>query len=73
MFIPGIALFAMPLAHLAGFQNLIIGPWRFDSFGKTILAFQVGSLLLPLTVYALNRLAKLSGWLASSLPPGMKV
>jgi hypothetical protein len=46
---------------------LIIGPWRFDAFWKAGLAFVAGVLLLPLTFYAMNLLAKFSGWLARRL------
>ena len=65
--IPVIALFGMPLAYLVGFRDLIIGAWRFDSIGKSALAFVVGALLLPVSLYAMNLLAKFSGWLARNL------
>ena len=65
--LPVIALFGMPLAYLLGFRDLIIGPWRFDTFGKALLALLAGILLAPLSFYGMNFLAKLSGWLAKSL------
>ena len=65
--IPVIALFGMPLAYLVGFQDLIIGAWRFDAFWKAALAFAAGVVLLPLSLYAMNLLAKFSGWLARIL------
>ena len=69
--IPVIALFGMPLAYLVGFQDLIIGAWRFDAFWKAALAFAAGVVLLPLSFYAMNLLAKFSGWLARILLPAI--
>ena len=73
MLVPVLALFGMPLAYLAGFRNLIIGPWRFDSIEKTALAFLSGVLLLPLSLYAMKLLARLSGWLARILLPASRI
>jgi len=71
--VPVIALFGMPLAYLAGFHDLIIGPWQFDSFVKAVLACLAGILLLPLSFHLMNLLAKFSGWLARSLLPASGV
>jgi hypothetical protein len=71
--LPALALFGMPLAYLTGFQDLIIGPWRFDSIEKAVLAFLAGILLLPLSLYAMNMLAKLSGWMARALLTNAKM
>ena len=65
--VPALALFGMPLVYLAGFRNLIIGPWRFDTVEKAALAFLAGVILLPPSLFAMNLLAKFSGWLAKTL------
>ena len=64
---PSVALLGMPLVYLAGFQNLIIGAWRFDTIGKAVLAFLAGIVALPLSILGMNLLARLSGWLARTL------
>jgi len=65
--LPVLALLATPLAYLAGFQDLIVGAWRMDTFGNASLASLSSFLLLPLTLHGVNLLAKFSGCLAKVL------
>lgn len=67
LLIPAIAMFGMPLAYLVGFRNLIIGPWRFDTVEKVLLAFLAGLLLVPISLHCVNLLTEISGWLAKTL------
>jgi hypothetical protein len=65
--LPALALLAMPLAYLAGFQNLVVGVWRLNTLGNAALAFLVGLLLLPISLHTVRLLANISGWLAKAL------
>lgn len=67
LLVPSVALLGMPLAYLAGFRNLVIGAWRFDTIGKAVLAFLAGVIALPLSILGMNLLARFSGWLVRTL------
>lgn len=65
--LPALALLGMPVAYLLGMQNLIIGMWRFDTLIEALLAFLAGLIFVPLSLYIINLMAKVSGWLARTL------
>ncbi len=59
-----VALLSMPAAYLAGYQDLIVGRWRIDSFLESLAVFLGALFLMPLLLHALNLLSRLSGGLA---------
>jgi len=62
-------LFA-PLARLAGFESLIIGPWRIDTWAEAFLASALALFVVPLSLHVLNGLAVALGWFARVMLDG---
>lgn len=61
------AMVFAPLAHLLGFRNFIIGPWRINTWGEAFIASALSVITVPLSLHLLNGLAFVFGWFAKMM------
>lgn len=59
-----LAVLMMPSFYLAGFRELILGPWRVDSLGESVLVLLAAGVLATLALHGANLFSRLSGRLA---------